>query len=182
MLEFACNRVEAVKPPLWFQILTGEDWNEVMFYAIQSQGGVDGGMLYSIYFIILVLFGNCILCRLITLQYLFASERIRSVTRVIKEAAWCRGTYTYQCWPPLQLKMLITQLHKRRQSETQKRGKQSSKSARTCRQKSHIDNISYSVGCINKICKYAIPIESCAPAGVQSAIYDCLVLVELRSS
>jgi len=34
-----------------------------MFYAIQSQGGVDGGMLYSIYFIILVLFGNCILCR-----------------------------------------------------------------------------------------------------------------------
>jgi len=34
-----------------------------MFYAIQSQGGVDGGMLYSIYFIILVLFGNCILHR-----------------------------------------------------------------------------------------------------------------------
>jgi len=32
-----------------------------MFYAIQSQGGVNGGMLYSIYFIILVLFGNCIL-------------------------------------------------------------------------------------------------------------------------
>lgn len=43
--------------------MTGEDWNEVMFYAIQSQGGVDGGMLYSIYFIILVLFGNCILHR-----------------------------------------------------------------------------------------------------------------------
>ncbi|ESN92149.1 hypothetical protein HELRODRAFT_119050, partial [Helobdella robusta] len=42
-----------------FQILTGEDWNEVMFYAIQSQGGVnDSGMFYSLYFIILVLFGN----------------------------------------------------------------------------------------------------------------------------
>src|SRR6218665_216706 len=46
------------------QILTGEDWNEVMFYAIKSQGGVNNsGMLYSLYFIILVLFGNCILCK-----------------------------------------------------------------------------------------------------------------------
>ena len=44
------------------QILTGEDWNEVMFSAIRSQGGVNhGGMKYSVYFIILVLFGNCIL-------------------------------------------------------------------------------------------------------------------------
>ena len=42
-----------------FQILTGEDWNEVMYKAIQSQGGIrEGGMIYSIYFIILVLFGN----------------------------------------------------------------------------------------------------------------------------
>ena len=42
-----------------FQILTGEDWNEVMYKAIKSQGGIhDGGMIYSIYFIILVLFGN----------------------------------------------------------------------------------------------------------------------------
>ncbi|XP_069690113.1 voltage-dependent calcium channel type A subunit alpha-1 isoform X21 [Periplaneta americana] len=39
-----------------FQILTGEDWNEVMYYGIRSQGG--GGMIYSLYFIILVLFGN----------------------------------------------------------------------------------------------------------------------------
>ena len=44
------------------QILTGEDWNEVMFNAIVSQGGVEGnGMLFSVYFIVLVLFGNCIL-------------------------------------------------------------------------------------------------------------------------
>jgi len=44
------------------QILTGEDWNEVMFNAIKSMGGVEGkGMIYSVYFIILVLFGNCIL-------------------------------------------------------------------------------------------------------------------------
>nr|XP_042909199.1 voltage-dependent calcium channel type A subunit alpha-1 isoform X2 [Parasteatoda tepidariorum] len=41
-----------------FQILTGEDWNEVMYSGIQSQGGIHGGMIYSLYFIILVLFGN----------------------------------------------------------------------------------------------------------------------------
>ncbi|XP_074596871.1 calcium voltage-gated channel subunit cacophony isoform X2 [Brevipalpus obovatus] len=42
-----------------FQILTGEDWNEVMYQAIQSQGGVEnGGMIYCSYFIVLVLFGN----------------------------------------------------------------------------------------------------------------------------
>uniref|UniRef100_A0AAY4EPQ5 Voltage-dependent N-type calcium channel subunit alpha n=1 Tax=Denticeps clupeoides TaxID=299321 RepID=A0AAY4EPQ5_9TELE len=41
-----------------FQILTGEDWNAVMYHGIQSQGGVQSGMLSSIYFIILTLFGN----------------------------------------------------------------------------------------------------------------------------
>ncbi|XP_077535884.1 calcium voltage-gated channel subunit cacophony isoform X4 [Haemaphysalis longicornis] len=41
-----------------FQILTGEDWNEVMYNGIQSQDGIHGGMVYSLYFIILVLFGN----------------------------------------------------------------------------------------------------------------------------
>ncbi|KAL3075123.1 hypothetical protein niasHS_013346 [Heterodera schachtii] len=40
-------------------ILTGEDWNEVMYLAIESQGGVyGGGMVYCVYFIVLVLFGN----------------------------------------------------------------------------------------------------------------------------
>ncbi|XP_048506528.1 voltage-dependent calcium channel type A subunit alpha-1 isoform X25 [Athalia rosae] len=41
-----------------FQILTGEDWNEVMYHGINSQGGHKKGMMYSLYFIILVLFGN----------------------------------------------------------------------------------------------------------------------------
>jgi hypothetical protein len=40
------------------QILTGEDWNEVMYQGIESQGGSRRGMIYSLYFIILVLFGN----------------------------------------------------------------------------------------------------------------------------
>eukprot|EP00069_Balaena_mysticetus_P005505 bmy_04847T0 len=43
---------------LWWPILTGEDWNEVMYDGIKSQGGVQGGMVFSIYFIVLTLFGN----------------------------------------------------------------------------------------------------------------------------
>lgn len=30
-----------------FQILTGEDWNEVMYLGIDSQGGNEKGMIYS---------------------------------------------------------------------------------------------------------------------------------------
>ena len=41
-----------------FQVLTGEDWNEVMYHGIESQGGISEGMIYSLYFIILTLFGN----------------------------------------------------------------------------------------------------------------------------
>ncbi|XP_076066879.1 calcium voltage-gated channel subunit cacophony isoform X6 [Oratosquilla oratoria] len=41
-----------------FQILTGEDWNEVMYQGIRSQGGTSSGMIYCLYFIILVVFGN----------------------------------------------------------------------------------------------------------------------------
>uniref|UniRef100_A0A8C9F9I4 Voltage-dependent N-type calcium channel subunit alpha n=1 Tax=Pavo cristatus TaxID=9049 RepID=A0A8C9F9I4_PAVCR len=40
------------------QILTGEDWNAVMYHGIESQGGVHSGMFSSIYFIVLTLFGN----------------------------------------------------------------------------------------------------------------------------
>lgn len=46
---------------VFYQILTGEDWNEVMYNGIRSQGGVKSGMWSSIYFIVLTLFGNCIL-------------------------------------------------------------------------------------------------------------------------
>ncbi|XP_060526741.1 voltage-dependent calcium channel type A subunit alpha-1 isoform X5 [Cylas formicarius] len=41
-----------------FQILTGEDWNEVMYNGINALGGPSVGMVYSLYFIILMLFGN----------------------------------------------------------------------------------------------------------------------------
>ncbi|GCC18384.1 hypothetical protein chiPu_0022083, partial [Chiloscyllium punctatum] len=35
-----------------------EDWNEVMYNGIKSQGGVNSGMWSSVYFIVLTLFGN----------------------------------------------------------------------------------------------------------------------------
>lgn len=44
------------------QILTGEDWNAVMYDGIQAYGGVSSiGILACIYFIILFICGNCIL-------------------------------------------------------------------------------------------------------------------------
>lgn len=43
-----------------FQILTGEDWNEVMYNGIRAMGGIyKFGMAYCLYFIVLVMFGNC---------------------------------------------------------------------------------------------------------------------------
>merc|ERR1719264_1957782 len=45
-----------------FQILTGEDWNVVMYDGIQAYGGVKGwGQIVCIYFIILFICGNYIL-------------------------------------------------------------------------------------------------------------------------
>ena len=46
-----------------FQILTGEDWNEVMYMGIESQGGPRQGLIYSLYFIFLTMFGNYTLVR-----------------------------------------------------------------------------------------------------------------------
>lgn len=44
------------------QILTGEDWNMVMYDGIKSYGGVRGfGGMLSLYFVILFICGNCIL-------------------------------------------------------------------------------------------------------------------------
>uniref|UniRef100_A0A8C0I904 Voltage-dependent L-type calcium channel subunit alpha n=1 Tax=Bubo bubo TaxID=30461 RepID=A0A8C0I904_BUBBB len=46
-----------------FQILTGEDWNSIMYNGIMAYGGPSfPGMLVCIYFIILFVCGNCILC------------------------------------------------------------------------------------------------------------------------
>ncbi|KAL7669231.1 hypothetical protein ACOME3_009896 [Neoechinorhynchus agilis] len=45
-----------------FQILTGEDWNEVMYDGIRSYGGIRSlGMVVTLYFVILFICGNYIL-------------------------------------------------------------------------------------------------------------------------
>jgi hypothetical protein len=48
------------RPVSLFQILTGEDWNEVMYLGINAYGGVASlGIVASLYFIVLFIFGNC---------------------------------------------------------------------------------------------------------------------------
>lgn len=43
------------------QILTGEDWNVVMYDGIMAYGGpVFPGMIVCVYFVILFICGNCI--------------------------------------------------------------------------------------------------------------------------
>lgn len=46
-----------------FQIMTGEDWNSVMYDGIVASGGPHTitGILSSLYFVSLVILGNCIL-------------------------------------------------------------------------------------------------------------------------
>nr|QQY02590.1 voltage-dependent R-type calcium channel subunit alpha-1E [Cryptocotyle lingua] len=42
-----------------FQILTGEDWNTIMYNGIRAQGGVSGGGgIYAVYFVLVMLVGN----------------------------------------------------------------------------------------------------------------------------
>lgn len=45
------------------KILTGEDWNSVMYVGIQSWGGLGKPMsvIAIVYFVALVIVGNCIL-------------------------------------------------------------------------------------------------------------------------
>lgn len=46
------------------QILTGEDWNAVMYDGIMAYGGpIFPNMVVCIYFVILFVCGNCILFR-----------------------------------------------------------------------------------------------------------------------
>lgn len=47
---------------IFLQILTGEDWNAVMYDGIMAYGGpVFPNMVVCIYFVILFVCGNCIL-------------------------------------------------------------------------------------------------------------------------
>lgn len=54
----------------FYQILTGEDWNTVMYDGIMAYGGpASSGMVVCIYFIILFICGNCILLMAFTLTH-----------------------------------------------------------------------------------------------------------------
>ena len=47
------------------QIMSGEDWNSVMYQGIKAYGGPKslGGSIVSLYFVALVIVGNCIFSR-----------------------------------------------------------------------------------------------------------------------
>lgn len=53
--------------------MTGEDWNAVMYDGIVASGGPHtiGGILSSLYFVSLVILGNCILEFLNEVNYNF---------------------------------------------------------------------------------------------------------------
>jgi len=55
--------VKLVRLVYILQILTGEDWNFVMYDGIRSQEKqhASAAIFYCFYFIVLLLFGNCIL-------------------------------------------------------------------------------------------------------------------------
>ncbi|OXB80679.1 UNVERIFIED_CONTAM: hypothetical protein H355_005608, partial [Colinus virginianus] len=68
-----------------FQILTGEDWNAVMYHGIESQGGVHSGMFSSIYFIVLTLFGNY---TLLNVFLAIAVDNLANAQELTKALAW----------------------------------------------------------------------------------------------
>ena len=50
------------------QILTGEDWNMVMYDGIRAYGGVSKvGVIVCLYFVVLFICGNCILSQSLVL-------------------------------------------------------------------------------------------------------------------
>ncbi|XP_063929307.1 muscle calcium channel subunit alpha-1 isoform X1 [Zophobas morio] len=74
-----------------FQILTGEDWNAVMYNGIEAYGGVNGfGVLACIYFIILFICGNYILLNVflaIAVDNLADAESLTAIEKEEEEEA-----------------------------------------------------------------------------------------------
>ncbi|XP_072756807.1 ca[2+]-channel protein alpha[[1]] subunit D isoform X3 [Anoplolepis gracilipes] len=70
-----------------FQILTGEDWNAVMYVGIQAYGGVASfGVLACVYFIILFICGNYILLNVFLAIAVDNLADAESLTNIEKEA------------------------------------------------------------------------------------------------
>ncbi|XP_042371388.1 voltage-dependent L-type calcium channel subunit alpha-1D-like, partial [Plectropomus leopardus] len=71
-----------------FQILTGEDWNAVMYDGIMAHGGPSmPGILVSIYFIILFVCGNFILLNVFLAIAVDNLAEAESLTLAQKEKA-----------------------------------------------------------------------------------------------
>uniref|UniRef100_A0A8C3EYN4 Voltage-dependent R-type calcium channel subunit alpha n=1 Tax=Corvus moneduloides TaxID=1196302 RepID=A0A8C3EYN4_CORMO len=75
-----------------FQILTGEDWNEVMYNGIRSQGGVRSGMWSSIYFIVLTLFGNY---TLLNVFLAIAVDNLANAQELTKVCSCCSFSFSH---------------------------------------------------------------------------------------
>ncbi|XP_024943014.1 muscle calcium channel subunit alpha-1 isoform X2 [Cephus cinctus] len=70
-----------------FQILTGEDWNAVMYVGIRAYGGVSSlGVLACVYFIILFICGNYILLNVFLAIAVDNLADAESLTAIEKEA------------------------------------------------------------------------------------------------
>uniref|UniRef100_A0A671PYU1 Voltage-dependent calcium channel type A subunit alpha-1 n=1 Tax=Sinocyclocheilus anshuiensis TaxID=1608454 RepID=A0A671PYU1_9TELE len=76
-----------------FQILTGEDWNEVMYNGIRSQGGVKSGMWSSVYFIVLTLFGNY---TLLNVFLAIAVDNLANAQELTKVYPASRAAYSFE--------------------------------------------------------------------------------------
>ena len=67
-----------------FQILTGEDWNQVMYYAINSKGGPrEGGLVYALYFVMLTLCGDYTLLNVFLAIACDSLDQAAALTEVI---------------------------------------------------------------------------------------------------
>lgn len=95
---------------LCLQILTGEDWNAVMYDGIRAYGGVSSfGMLACFYFIILFICGNCILFfPRIREKSIYRRASVNKQTNRWKPKPWPKkyGRYPaervlgHRCWQP----------------------------------------------------------------------------------
>uniref|UniRef100_A0AAY4B0P2 Voltage-dependent L-type calcium channel subunit alpha n=1 Tax=Denticeps clupeoides TaxID=299321 RepID=A0AAY4B0P2_9TELE len=86
-----------------FQILTGEDWNTVMYDGIMAYGGpASSGMVVCIYFIILFICGNYILLNVflaIAVDNLADAESLNSAQKEEEEERERRKSLRYDRYP-----------------------------------------------------------------------------------
>uniref|UniRef100_A0A8D1PB31 Voltage-dependent L-type calcium channel subunit alpha n=1 Tax=Sus scrofa TaxID=9823 RepID=A0A8D1PB31_PIG len=88
-----------------FQVLTGEDWNSVMYNGIMAYGGPSyPGVLVCIYFIILFVCGNYILLNVflaIAVDNLAEAESLTSAQKAKAEERRRKGgAWVQLCWCP----------------------------------------------------------------------------------